>query len=102
MAFIGDTFFSHQVPSTTYKQVKAGYDYTSVQSNDPSTGNRESPVDFSGKSQGDIASLLNVPRGMINQIRQKRGVLTGHVGKHIYITQSISGFGKLIQGGQKQ
>lgn len=26
MAFIGDTFFSHQVPSTTYKQVKAGYD----------------------------------------------------------------------------
>lgn len=37
-------------------------------------------MNFSGKSQGDIASLLNVPRGMINQIRQKLGVLTGHVG----------------------
>ena len=76
--------------------------YTSVYCNDPNTGKRKSPVNFSGKSQGDIASLLNVPRGMINQIRQKLGVLTGHVGKHIYRTKSTSGFGKLIQGGQKQ
>ena len=32
-------------------------------------------MNFSGKSQGDIASLLNVPRGMINQIGQKLGYL---------------------------
>lgn len=76
--------------------------YTSVQRNDPSTGDRKSPANFSGKSQGDIASLLNVSRGIINQIGQKLGVLTGHAGKHIYTTQSTSGFGKLFQGGKKQ
>ena len=59
-------------------------------------------MNFSGKSQGDVASLLNVPRGMINQIGQKLRVLTGHVGKHILTTESTPGFGKLIQGGQKQ
>ena len=57
--------------------------YTSVQCYDPRIGNRKSPVKFCGKSQGDIASLLNAPRGMFNQ-RQKLGVLTGHIEKDIY------------------
>ena len=49
--------------------------YTSVQCYDPRIGNRESPVKFCGKSQGDIALLLNAPRGMFNQKDRSWGYL---------------------------
>ena len=49
--------------------------YTSVQWYDPRIGNRKSPVKFCGKSQGDIASLLNAPRGMFNQKDRSWGYL---------------------------
>ena len=58
--------------------------YTSVHCYDPRIGNRKSPVKFCGKSQGDIASLLNAPRGMFNQKTEAGGTYRTHRERHLH------------------
>ena len=64
-----------KIVTFTVNKLRLDMTFASVQCYDPRIGNRKSPVKFCGKSQGDIASLLNVPRGMFNQEDRSWGYL---------------------------